>query len=240
MVDTGQLIIVKVVGLAVLFKVSWVVEKQDIYGWSLPLNWIHARGTNWMTKLGAAFEDYNLALTITGDFQTTQSFAGFPSTGQTQHVSIWHQQEHKHEINADQLGLNSSQYDNKVFIPHVLLLYKAMEGSNAGVHTFEDGASYRTSAYTLRWRLINEMIQLDWAPHSPDMNSIANVWSIWKAGFRKVIRDPNQWPDGHEEVIAVAQWLWKELPWKQIYSWIDGMPRRVCTLLCKNGGPTWW
>jgi transposase len=84
---------------------------------------------------------------------------------------------------------------------------------------------------------MNEIIQLNWAPHSPDMNPIENVWSIWKAGCRKVMRDPSQQPHGREEVIAIAQWLWEEL---QIYRWIDGMPRRVCTLLCKNGGPTQW
>jgi len=191
-------------------------------------------------KLGAAFEDRNLAPTFKGDFETIQFFAGFSSTGHTQLVPIRQRQEHERESNTDRLGLNSTQYVNEVLVPHVLPLYEAMGGSNAGVHTIEDGASYHTSVYTRRWRLMNEMIRLDWAPHSPDMNPIENVWSIWKAGFRKVMRDPNQWPHGREEVIAVAQRLWEELPWERIYRWIDGMPRRVCTLLRKNGGPTRW
>jgi hypothetical protein len=38
----------------------------------------------------------------------------------------------------------------------------------------------------------NEMIRLDWAPHSPDINPIDNVWFMWKARFRKVMRDPKK------------------------------------------------
>jgi len=67
-----------------------------------------------------------------------------------------------------------------------------MEGSNAGVHTIEDDVSYHIFAYMQRWRLINEMICSDWASHLQDINPIENVWSIWKAGFRKAMRDPNQ------------------------------------------------
>jgi hypothetical protein len=87
---------------------------------------------------------------------------------------------------------------------------------------------------------MNEMIRLDWAPHSPDMNPIENVWCIWKADCRKVMRDHNQRPHGCEVVIAVAPQFWEELPLERISRWIDSMPRRVCTLLRKNGGPTPW
>jgi hypothetical protein len=97
-------------------------------------------------KLGAAFEDRNLAPTFKGDFDTMQFLAGFSSTGYTQLVPIRQRQEQERESNTDRLGLNSTQYVNEIFVPHVLPLYEAMGGSNAGVHTIEDGASNQTSA----------------------------------------------------------------------------------------------
>jgi len=70
--------------------------------------------------------------------------------------------------------------------------------------------------------------------------AIINVWSMWKVHFRKVMRDPKQRPQGCEEIIIVMLQLWEELLWKHIHWRIDGMPRRVCTLLHNNGGPTRW
>jgi hypothetical protein len=55
------------------------------------------------------------------------------------------------------------------------------------------------------------MIWLNMAPHSPDMNLIENVLSISKAGFRKVMRHPNDRPYSCEEVIAIAHQLWEKL-----------------------------
>ena len=54
------------------------------------------------------------------------------------------------------------------------------------------------------------------------------------------MRDLKQWVDGGEQIIIVAQRLWEELPWEHIHWRIDGIPRRVCTLLRRNGGPTPW
>jgi len=176
------------------------IYSDEVHHWigSMP------QGTTVRWNPGAALEHRNLAPTFKQDFETIQFFAGISSTGHTPLVPIRQRQEHEHESNTNQLGLNSSQYVKEVLVSHVLPLYEVMGGSNAGVNTIENGDSYHTSAYTLRWRLMNEMIRLDWAPHSPDMNTIENVWSIWKVGFRKVMRDPNQWPHGCEEVIAVA------------------------------------
>jgi transposase len=57
---------------------------------------------------------------------------------------------------------------------------------------------------------------MDWAPHSPDMNPIENVWPIWKARFWKLFRDPNKYPHGREENIAAAQAIWVDLSWSYI------------------------
>jgi hypothetical protein len=43
------------------------------------------------------------------------------------------------------------------------------------------------------------------------MNSIQIVKAIMTAGIQKLMTDSNQIPDGHEEVITVAQELWEML-----------------------------
>ena len=191
-------------------------------------------------KPGTAFEERNLAPTFVGQPITIQFFAGFSSQGHTPLVAVRQRTEKERESPKDRLGLNSTQYVNEILIPYILPMHKAMGGAKEDVHTIEDGASYHTSAYTRGFRLMNGILRLDWAAHSPDMNPIENVWSMWKARFRRVMRDPNKRPHGREEIIKVAQQLWEELPWKSIYKWIDRMPERVTHLYRRNGGPTPW
>ena len=76
-----------------------------------------------------------------------------------------------------------------------------MCGLDSGTETIEDGASYHTSAFTRRFRMLNGIKRMDWPPHSPDLNPIKNVWSIWKALFRKRIQNPYQRLHGREEII---------------------------------------
>jgi hypothetical protein len=97
-----------------------------------------------------------------------------------------------------------------------------------------------SSAYTRKFRFLNGIKRMDWAPHYLDMNLIESVWSIWKARFRKLFRDTNKRPHGRGEIIAAAQAIWEDLPWRSIYEWIDKMPRRIATLLGHNRGSTRW
>ena len=87
---------------------------------------------------------------------------------------------------------------------------------------------------------MNEIQKLHWAPHSPDMNPIENVWTLWKARMRKIFWDPDNRPHGRDEIIEVAQRVWEELPWGRISKWIDGMPGRVAALARNGGGATRW
>ena len=68
------------------------------------------------------------------------------------------------------------------------------------------------------------------APHSPDMNPIENVWSMWKARLRKIFKGPDNRPHGRDEVIRVCKEVWEGLPWKKISKWIEG---------CRGGLQHW-
>ena len=189
---------------------------------------------------GTAFEERNLAPTFVGEPLSIMFFAGFSSRGHTKMVAVRHRTEAERETLKDKLGLNSVQYVNEIIIPHLLPLYEKMGGIENGAMTIEDGASYHTSTYTRKFRLMNGVQRLPWAPHSPDMNPIENVWTIWKKRMRKIFQDPQSRPHGRDEIIKVAERVWEELPWSRIYKWIDGLPRRVRALARSGGGVTRW
>ena len=66
---------------------------------------------------------------------------------------------------------------------------------------------------------------MPWPARSPDLNPIESVWAMLKKRTKKRFRKRH--PHNQSEVVKVAQEEWEKLPWKSIYSMIDGMPRRV-------------
>ncbi|RPA98530.1 transposable element Tc3 transposase, partial [Choiromyces venosus 120613-1] len=77
---------------------------------------------------------------------------------------------------------------------------------------------------------------VDCPPHSPDLNSIENVWGIFKRRYRKAVWKRKRIPHNREELIGFAQEVWRELPWEGIYGWLDRIPERVNFCLRRNGG----
>ena len=163
-------------------------------------------------KPNTEWEDRNLAPTFVGEPMTIIFFAGFSSTGHTELVPVRPRTEKERQTPKDELGLNSTQYVNEILVPHLLPLYESMGGAAEGAQTIEYGASYHTSVYTRRWRLMNGMVRMAWPPHSPDMNPIENVWSVWKARLRKIFQDPDKRPHGRDEVVRVSKEVWEALP----------------------------
>ncbi|RPA92611.1 hypothetical protein L873DRAFT_1779259 [Choiromyces venosus 120613-1] len=81
---------------------------------------------------------------------------------------------------------------------------------------------------------------MDWPPHSPDLNPIENVWALFKCHYRQTVWERQRIPRDEEQLIALAQEVWEGLPWRHIYTYINGMPGRILTCIRSNGESTRW
>jgi len=132
---------------------------------------------------------------------------------------------------------NSKTYINHILVPHIIPLYEALGGASESYRTIEDAATYHTSVETSFWRKMHGVVRLNWPAHSPDINPIENVLPLSKRRFRRACQYPYQCPRTRQQTIALAQEICEGLPWGQIYTWIDKMPRRLEKLRQVKGGP---
>ena len=76
---------------------------------------------------------------------------------------------------------------------------------------------------------------LPWAPQSPDMNIIENLWTLLKQEVAKLPAATNR-----EELKERILSAWKNLGRRRdaLKNLCDSMPRRVSALVQSRGGPT--
>ena len=100
----------------------------------------------------------------------------------------------------------------------------------------QDGAPCHTAKKVQQWFDDHPWVTLlPWAPQSPDMNIIENLWTLLKQEVAKLPAATNR-----EELKERILSAWKNLGRRRdaLKNLCDSMPRRVSALVQSRGGPT--
>ena len=100
----------------------------------------------------------------------------------------------------------------------------------------QDGAPCHTAKKVQQWFDDPPWVTLlSWAPQSPDMNIIENLWTLLKQEVAKLPAATNR-----EELKEMILSAWKNLGRRRdaLKNLCDSMPRRVSALVQTRGGPT--
>ena len=98
----------------------------------------------------------------------------------------------------------------------------------------QDRDPKHTSRLAQAWFQQNHVALLPWAPSSPDMNIIENVWEL----LDRRIRWQEVRPHTVDELWEVMQEEWKKIGVEEIQRLYRSMPARVAALKKARGGYT--
>lgn len=103
-----------------------------------------------------------------------------------------------------------------------------------GTTLMEDNAPIHKARSTKAWFQGQNIPVLAWAPYSPDLNPIENVWGLLA---RKVYANGRQFqtPDDLKRQIQIS---WNEIGQQYLDTLLDSMPRRIAAVLEARGGAT--
>ncbi|KAG5746687.1 hypothetical protein H9Q73_014428, partial [Fusarium xylarioides] len=76
---------------------------------------------------------------------------------------------------------------------------------------------------------------LDWAPYSPDLNPIENIWALLKLWIEGHYEVEKLSPQQLEEAILAA---WEALPEEEVIKVFRSMPDRLKECIAKGGYQT--
>jgi len=95
----------------------------------------------------------------------------------------------------------------------------------------QDGASIHTSRASKKWLRDHEIVVLDWAPKSPDLNPIENVWGVLA---QKVYANARHFQTVAELQDCVQQ-EWGRISPCFLKILAESMPRRCVSVLNRQG-----
>lgn len=98
----------------------------------------------------------------------------------------------------------------------------------------QDGASCHRSQSTKRWLTNHNVELLPWAPYSPDMNIVENLWGIMA---RMVYRDGKVY-SSLQELETACRLAWDDITQDLIDNLFNSIERRIEALRNANGGFT--
>jgi transposase len=98
----------------------------------------------------------------------------------------------------------------------------------------QDLAAIHTSVYSKWWMETHGFNIMDWAPHSPDLNPIENLWEHFDSEIRKREREIVKKID----LVRVIEEEWKKIPLEVLRTLILSMPRRIVATIQAKGWHT--
>ena len=127
-------------------------------------------------------------------------------------------------------------YYIKHILPEYISAIKQLEAShNHPFYLEEDGdSSHGTRTKGLATQARERAgIRTHWhPPYSPDLSPVEAAWNILKQRLRQT---PGVNQMTYEELVELAQEIWRNITMEEIRKRISDMPRR-CELLVKTGG----
>ena len=96
----------------------------------------------------------------------------------------------------------------------------------------EDNDPKHRSRYSVRWKDDHDVETLPWPSLSPDMNPMEHVWALLK------IKVADRRPTSAEELTRAIKEEWKDLPQELASNLMNGMSRRINSLIEANGDYT--
>ena len=103
-----------------------------------------------------------------------------------------------------------------------------------GVTFLQDGAPVHTAKYTKEYFMESGIVDMKWAPRSPDINSIKNC----RGAISMSVYDGNRQFDTIDDLKECLLYEWENLSLSYIRELIMSMPRRVWELYQKRGHVT--
>ena len=79
-----------------------------------------------------------------------------------------------------------------------------------------------------------DIICMDWAPYSPNMNSIEHIWDDIGRGLEEL------YPQSVNlrQLGVVVQSMWQQIPLERVQTLVSSMPRRIRALVDARGRST--
>jgi hypothetical protein len=100
----------------------------------------------------------------------------------------------------------------------------------------EDNSPVHTALASRKFQKDNNFRKIDnWAPQSPDLKPIENMWKVLKTSVQELYK-----PLTVEEMKQTLQLAWALFSEKTLENVVESMPRRMEAVLDAKGKPTRW
>ena len=128
-------------------------------------------------------------------------------------------------------AINAERYINEILADYVVP-YAQLVGN--GFLLMQDNARPHTTRIVRDYLNNANIPQMDWPPHSPDLNPIEHVWDMLGRRIRNLIPAPRTL----DELRRALSEQWAVIPQEDISRLVQSMPRRIDTVIQARGGNT--